>query len=661
MGSKNTIPQERSTQKRALQYIERNCFAVCAIILTAIVWLPMSTYCQEWLIRIESKSLFLYDLFFIKESIQQPIGLLNYSALFLTQFLHIPWLGALIFCSLLVISAYLTKKVYDIEDKDSYLAFLPSVLMVILNICTGYALYIIKSPGFFFAPAIGYTVSVFAMYCIKMVKSPVLSIPLIIVWTILGYLGFGIYALASTMAIAIIELKRESAMSSKISFVLFSSIFVIFTPLFTSFISTTYNGFAAAFTAAAPTITEPHNFPLYKITAVLLVSLPIVFSICYRPISSLFKKQYYTVQISAMLIYCIAICLFWFKDANFYAEQKISNAVDNLDWKLVADTHKEIAEKHKNKDNKIYNKMVSKTNNAISTEETASIVDKYKSKIYEPSRMMVLLKDLALVKLGKESNTAFTYKDGGRVQKFQSTIPIVSQCGKQLYLHYGLPNLAYRWCIEEAVEYGWNSETLKYAAKASILTGDFKLAQKFIDQLKKTLFHKEWAEDMSAYIKNPELIDNSAEMQSIKDLMCYESELSNDRSVIETYLLDHFTKNRGANATPYFDRVAMLWALHTQDIPTFWICFNNYLTTNNPTEMPRHYQEATLLYGNLEKNVDISKMPFDKSVVTTFNNFNRYTQQNRVSNLDLASYSFAQNFGNTFYYYYYFIRNLNTY
>ena len=77
--------------------------------------------------------------------------------------------------------------------------------------------------------------------------------------------------------------------------------------------------------------------------------------------------------------------------------------------------------------------------------------------------------------------------------------------------------------------------------------------------------------------------------------------------------------------------------------------------------MPRHYQEATLLYGNLEKNVDISKMPFDKSVVTTFNNFNRYTQQNRVSNLDLASYSFAQNFGNTFYYYYYFIRNLNTY
>jgi hypothetical protein len=59
--------------------------------------------------------------------------------------------------------------------------------------------------------------------------------------------------------------------------------------------------------------------------------------------------------------------------------------------------------------------MVSKTNNAISTEETASIVDKYKSKIYEPSRMMVLFKDLALVKLGKESNTAFTYKDGGRV------------------------------------------------------------------------------------------------------------------------------------------------------------------------------------------------------------------------------------------------------
>ena len=143
--------------------------------------------------------------------------------------------------------------------------------------------------------------------------------------------------------------------------------------------------------------------------------------------------------------------------------------------------------------------------------------------------------------------------------------------------------------------------------------------------------------------------------------MCYDSKLDNDNAVIESYLIKHFTTHRPQNATPQFDRVAMLWALQTQDIATFWKCFSNYIQTNDTQKMPRYYQEAALLYGNLEKSVNISNMPFDKAVLTSYENFNRFSSGHAVRSIEVSRFPYSERFGNTFYFYYYFIRNLNTY
>ena len=74
---------------------------------------------------------------------------------------------------------------------------------------------------------------------------------------------------------------------------------------------------------------------------------------------------------------------------------------------------------------------------------------------------MVLYRDLALVKTDKALDEAFSMKDGSRLQKSRTQIPMALQSGKQLYFHYGLTNLCYRWCFEDAVEHGWNAGTLR--------------------------------------------------------------------------------------------------------------------------------------------------------------------------------------------------------
>ena len=79
--------------------------------------------------------------------------------------------------------------------------------------------------------------------------------------------------------------------------------------------------------------------------------------------------------------------------------------------------------------------------------------------------------------------------------------------------------------------------------------------------------------------------------------------------------------------------------------------------------MPLHYQEVAYLYGHLEDKVDISKMPFDKVVVNTFDNFMARSQQLAAQgyNEDMMRQSMRGEFGHTFYYEYFLNRNQELY
>ena len=77
--------------------------------------------------------------------------------------------------------------------------------------------------------------------------------------------------------------------------------------------------------------------------------------------------------------------------------------------------------------------------------------------------------------------------------------------------------------------------------------------------------------------------------------------------------------------------------------------------------MPRHYQEAAYLYGNLEHKVDISHMPFDKEVVQSYRDFMAFAQECQNMSEDQMKEVFYPRFGNTFFYNYFLVRNQKSY
>ena len=364
-------------------------------------------------------------------------------------------------------------------------------------------------------------------------------------------------------------------------------------------------------------------------------------------------------QLALYVVAIVSIYAFWFKDDNFNAELAMSEAVDECDWQKVVDTYAQVVKKHAESDEKAYAARTKALQGIKDAEYRQDIVDKYAERFFEPTRTMVIYRDLALLKMNRALDESFTMKDGSRLQKSRTQIPMAFQSGKQLYMQYGLVNMSYRWCLEDVIEHNWSFSTLKYMVLHSVVMNETEFARKYIGKLRKTVFYRKWADEQEPISADSALMAISEPYKEILPYMCFENRMSNDQVKSETFIMQHFSEPEPQYPTPEYDRAALLWAMRTQNIPLFWKRLYFYLNSNKIKELPRGVQEAALLYSSLEK--DGMELPYSKNVTDSYNAFQRYVDSHPVLSLKESGYEYYKRFGNTFYYYYYFMRNLQTY
>ena len=121
------------------------------ILFAVILWCVLSFREQFFLKKVEDLSVFLFDKLFIMDSFKTPGGFLGLAGSFLTQFLFIPWLGALIWIALLLLSYYLTIRALRIPERYRPIALIPVALLVIGNMSLGYGVFIMREQDHFFA------------------------------------------------------------------------------------------------------------------------------------------------------------------------------------------------------------------------------------------------------------------------------------------------------------------------------------------------------------------------------------------------------------------------------------------------------------------------------------------------------------------------------
>lgn len=596
---------------------------------------------SEYLWKVQELNLFLDTPLFLKQQMVASGWLLTWLGSWFTEFLYHPWLGVSLFCAWLALMMVAIGGAFRVPMKWAVVLLIPVAAVVAANVELGYWVYYLKLRGFFFAAAIGTTLAAGSAWLFRLMPSNFgLRYVYITVSTALLYPLIGFYGLLATLLMGIMvwgkvrkegtEVRGYGSISGRIALTGFALLNIIIWPLLYYHFVFYQTSMSNIWWTGLPIFIIDQEYAAYYTPYYILAgSLVFLAAMCGRwqgvlkwPVLSLACQ----VVVAAVLVF--GVQHFWYKDYNFHKELRMQQGVETLDWTSVL-------------------------------REGASLND-------EPTRAIVMMRNLALLRLGRLSNEMYHYKTGSKASDTPLPLRMTQVVGRLIYYNYGQTNFCYRWCLEDGVEMGWRVEYIKYLIRCALVNGEERVARKYVNLLKHTRYYKPLAlhyeQLLNQGTKGKGLRATLAadkEFEQILHLMTGEDRLATDGSVTEQFLMNQFIINDSDD--PLYQEQAVISALWTKDIQTFWPRFFRYAMTHPNVHMPTHFQEAAFLYGNLEHEVDISGMPFDKEVVQSYKDFMALAQQCRGMTEEQMKPVFYPRFGGTFYYEYYLIRNQKLY
>ena len=576
--------------------------------------------------RIEELNLFLDTPLFFRQQMVVPAGLLTWLGTYFTEFFYHPAIGATLLAAWCALLMWLVYRTFKLTPRWAPLLLLPLVLILLADFTQGYWIYIQKQRGLMFSTVIGFNMATVLTWVYRKLPPKLLIRPLFMVFTALAFYPLaGCYGLLAVVLMAVIDWRLGGAgFWRRIVNSVVAVVVIIAVPLI--YYRTTFSQTAIEdlwVTGLPHYLVGSGVYYAYYLPYLLLALLLVILAVTYarlEPAELRHPWRWVAIHVVAVAAIVWGCSLFWYKDSNYHDEIRMNACIERCDWERLLDIARQAD---------------------------------------DPSRQMVLDKYLACFKLGRAGDIMYTMRDGDRQADCPIRVTIVETGGKPLYMHYGLQNFCHRWCMEDGVERGFRVEELRYLLRCAILNGEQQVAKKYIDLLKHTRYHGEWAEHYRPLIGDSAALAKDPELGPILPLTRYDNVLASDKSVIETFLIELLAHQQTDD--PKCADLILMHALQSKDIPTFWRAFFQYASLHTGQPMPRHYQEAALLYGNLEHNVDISHMPFDKNVLNNYQEFMKMAQQSNGASEEQMAKAFYPRFGDTFFYNYFLRRGVKTY
>lgn len=624
---KKTNNKETKKATRKTWTIGSRTLSVWSFVLPLLALLTIAicllAYESMFLFRVQELNLFLYTPLFFKQQMVVSGGFLTWIGTYFTQFFYHPWLGVTLLCAWWALLMWLTKKAFNIPTRWIVVVLIPVALLLLTNIDLGYWIFYLKLRGHFFVATIGSTIAIALVWLYRSLPRR-LRLAFIILSTAVFYPLIGFYALMAALLMGIMAWRLEDyKVSRRLLDCVVAALAILAIPLFYYRFVYYQTNIVNIYRTAIPLYRIDEHHYQYYIPFVLLVIVFALMAVFYkRKREQGVKKPFLWLLAQVALLAGIGFGVwhFWYKDGNFHKELNMVHCIENLDWEGVLTIARDCD---------------------------------------DPTRSLWMMKNLALFRLGRQGDEMYHYKNSDKECNAPFKVRMTQTGAKILYLHYGQLNFCYRWCLEDGVEYGWRVDYYRYMLKCALLNGEYEVAQKYIDILKKTKYYADWAQHYEAYIKDPSLIKKDKEFGPILHMLSPNDRLTSDNTLIELYLLNYFSNDDSDD--PIYQEQTLLAALQVKDIQMFWPRFFHYANLHKGQRMPIHYQEAAYLYGKLENEIDTSHMPFDKEVISTYDDFMAAAQQYSNMTEEQMKPLMYDRFGSTFYFEYFFTRGQKSY
>ena len=550
------------------------------------------------------KVLFLFDLKYFKNFLSYPGGLTEYSSNFLTQFFYLKWLGLAMFISLAFSASFLSHKIYlKLSDKPIPLIhLLPALLIAVLY----FGQSLVLSLGYIFAA------SAFLAY-LNITSEPGKYIFAISAFILMYFIAaaFAVVFLASAFIYELISCREKKRIPWLISYLFLGLLVPFVTWRFLFSIS-----FEDAYLYLLP-IQPAYGVPLANILFIFFLPLlPVISMVRYTEANTGKLKSMLKISLPLILLSLLTV---------FALNRSL-----NKDYRLILQIEKLAGEE----------KWIDMLQLSAKNPNSSDVIASYTN--------------LALYKTGNLPWQMFRFyqlhNENGLILKWRNSADIL-MAGSDVYFNLGLNNGAYRWAFEDLVVEGTTYRALKRLVLTSIINKDYRVAEKYISVLNKTLFYKKWAKKYSRLLYNDSAV-NSDPLLGKKV-----TQLAHDNSFITIInnepnlklLLESNPQNNMA-----FEYL-MAHYLLKKDVEGFASEIES-IRNFQYKELPSSYEEALLVYYVFHETDQIDLGNLSISEITR-KRFNAYSEaySKYKSNKDMAAKVMRKDFGDTYWYYHHFI------
>lgn len=590
---------------------------LCLLAFSVLSLYLLGVELKPFLIETAALTPFYTTTSFIADMMSMPCGFVGYIASMMQSCFAMPWLGALLLTLLLVALAESMRRVFKLSAAWSGLCLVPSFMLILNYTEVGYMLWLVKTPALAFTMPLGMLISIGLTATAMVFHKLWIKLVLIVLYATVGYWLFGLFGLLACLFVVlpIIAEAIRTRQWKHLSIILGILLLALVLPrvmygqgLFTMRVQDIY-------VAGLP------DYIWNDAERYLYYPALVAIAFCLLLSTTLFtQKNIVCLIVSLIGLIVAAICLFnyTYRDSNFFDTLEQKQALEQGNYERVLDIAR--------------------------TAETP------------PTRIQVMLTREALWQAGQAGDKMFAYPDGdtpcNSPRQFQYMRLL---CGRLFYYLEGKVNYAYRWCMEDMVEYGRRPDYLCYMVKCALINGEWKLADKYLDALDHTLWYKDFATKYRTYVTDHSLVSKDKEMATIKPLLRYNDVLDGDGGMIELFILNSYAYSTGGSRE-IVER-ALMNSLIIKNLDNFWYRFMALLPGWNG-QIPVHFQEAALMVAQLQGGVDTSKLPIDNAIRERFAQLVEKSGQNgdNASN----AYLLKPEFGDTYWYYYFFVEGLKT-
>lgn len=571
---------------------------------------------QDLLYRCEELSLFIPDMYFFKEFIIQPGGLIPYLGTFLTQFCYLPWLGALLITLTLWMLQTIVFSVLVNDRRFYLLSFFPSFLILLYILRINYNLYEMIGKGYLFSIILGLISTLALVKVYNSLQQQTWKRVWVVLIAVVGYPLLGFYALLTLMIIAIFSLNkfRKDIGIMIPALCLIAIVPFAFQTFFYSRISPPFAYFSGLPVEDLMGMKSVRLiYAATFITVILLKFIP-------QGLAWLEKRIRVTMYFSMLTFIILIGLVFKYRNHNesFHAQLKMERLIDEQKW-----------------------------------EEALKVANQVKS----PTRVIHLYRVIALLNLNRLPNDLFTIPMPSAIIDPKQDEFNSKMCGTLVYYYFGQLNFSQRWAMERTVTRGYTLNDLKYQAKTAILNREKELAKRYLDLIGKNLFHKKWAKHYNEYLTDTSKIETDSEFKNLRILQLYDERYWVDSNSLENTILRHFSAIKEGPAIMLELSICSL--LMVKMVAPFWERFFTYSEQNRTGSMPNCFIEAALMFSALkdQKTYDtiVKAVGENSSINKRFREFvslyQQYVKNNQSNDLQTLEF-FKKKFGNTYWYYY---------